>query len=138
MTKLKDTAIIKDVYSMDPTKVFYQYEPGTVHLDENCVGRMIFVKDFVYLDENYNKCIMTLSKDNIEEWVTKYTKEGRNVFAGPHAPQRETQYGDYEPYLDPNKMSIWERPTKEELEKYKRIIERQKEEAKQVMKKKLA
>lgn len=139
MTKLKDTAIIKEVYTKDETKTFYQYEPGTESLDENYVGRTVYVKDFVFLDENFNKFIGNRNKNDIIGFYEELTKAGRNVIIGDHSPEIEDRYGDYVLNENPNTLGIWERPTKEELENYKSIIERQKEEeAKQVMKKKLA
>jgi len=40
--------IMNEIYSLDEKK-FYIFIPGSEHLDQNYVGRNVFVKDFYYL-----------------------------------------------------------------------------------------
>lgn len=116
--------IINKISSLD-NKDYYIYMPGTTHYDEDRFGNPIYVKDYYYLDEKFNKFIMQCDKSNVEEFVTKLKETGRNVVVGEHAPLKETRHGDFVLYTNPNIKGIWERPTKEQLLNYKKILEEQ-------------
>lgn len=114
--------ILNSVYSLDEKKYFI-FMPGTTHYDEDNFGNPIYVKDYYYLDSEFRKLIRQCGKENAEEYADKLKKEGKKVIVGDHAPLVETKYGTFVPYSNPDIKGIWEDPTKEQLQLYKRVLE---------------
>ena len=125
---------IIEIYSMEGKK-FYIFMPGSTHYDENRFGNPVYKLDSYYLDEDFNKFIGNRNKNDIQKYAAELEKAGRKVVVGDHSPEIEDRYGDFVPNENPNTMGVWERPTKEQLEEYKSIIEKQNEKS---LQKKLA
>ena len=118
--------IINKIYSIEE-KEYYIYIPGTTHYDEDRFGNPVFVKDYYYLDEEFNRLVMQCDISNVNEFADKFLSDGKDVVVGSCAPFYETRHGDFTPYSNPNVKGIWERPTKEQLLKYRTILDGQKE-----------
>lgn len=125
--------IINKIYSLEE-KEYYIYIPGTTHYDEDRFGNPIYVKDYYYLDDKFNKFIGQFSKENAKEYADRLIDEGRDVLVGDHAPLIETRYGTFEQFSNPEIKGIWERPSEEQLLKYKDIIANQEQGNKPVKK----
>lgn len=118
--------IMNEIYSLDEKK-FYIFIPGSEHLDQNYVGRNVFVKDFYYLDENFNKFIGNRRTDMVESEAKRLEELGFDVFVGPCSPEIEDENGDFVPNESKDTKGIWQKATKEELAKYRSIIKAQSE-----------
>lgn len=117
---------LNEFYSLDEKK-YYLFIPGTTHYDENKFGNPVYVPDFYYLDEKFNRFLGNRNTKDVEEYVKKLNKKGLDVFVGPHSPEKEDQNGDFIPYQDPNLKGVWKRPTNVEVEIYNNILEEQKQ-----------
>ena len=113
--------ILNKIYSMDE-KEYYIYIPGTTHYDEDRFGNPIYVKDYYYLDCNFNKFVMQCDSNSAKDFADKLIKSGKDVIIGSCAPFTETKHGDIVPYSNPNIKGIWEKPTVDQLTKYRTIL----------------
>lgn len=112
-------------------KQYYIHFTSKIHGDENYRGKFIEALTFEYLDENFNKFIINVSKDSAEHYSNvigeKAKENGREVFIGAHSPEIEDVNGDYVPNIDSNTVGIWEKATPTEIAFYKSMIDRQNE-----------
>ncbi len=110
-------------------KNYYIYFTSELQYDENIFGKPIQSEVFYYLDENFNKFILNVSKEDAKQYseIMKKNAEqyGRQVFVGSHSPEIEDIHGDYVPHTNPNVVGIWEKANKEEIEKYQKILAKQ-------------
>ncbi len=109
-------------------KQYFIYFEGTTHYDEDRFGRAIEAENFLYLDENFNKWIRNIDKDESDRYLSFYKANNFDAFIGAHSPETENIHGDYVPNTNPNTVGIWTKPTKEELIKYHRVLEKQNKE----------
>ena len=109
-------------------KQYFIYFEGTTHYDEDRFGRPIESENFTYLDENFNKWILNIDKNNTEEYIKRFKSDGLDVFVGTHSPETENMYGEYVPNTNPDTVGIWKKATKEDLTKYQRILAKQNKE----------
>ena len=118
---------IFEIYSLEGEK-FYIYRPGSTHYDENHFGNPVYKLDSYYLDQEFNKFIGNRNKNDIQKYASELKEAGKDVVIGPHSPEIEDQYGDFIPNENPNTLGIWERATEKDLEKYRKIIQKQQQE----------
>lgn len=121
--------MLNEIYSLDEKK-YYIYYPGSTHYDEDKFGNPVYVPDFYYLDENFNKFIGNRSVETADKYAEELTKHGKDVFVGPCSPEIEDENGEFIPYSNPNVKGIWKRSTNVEIEIYKEILKKQQEENK--------
>ena len=109
-------------------KQYFIYFEGTTHYDEDRFGRPIEAENFTYLDSNFNKWILNIDKDESNRFLDYFKSKGVDAFIGAHSPETETVDGEYVPNTNPNTVGIWIKPTKEELTKYHKVLEKQNKE----------
>ena len=113
-------------------KTYFIYFTGELQYDENIFGKPIQSEVFYYLDEDFNKLVLNISKEDAEHYVGIMQKNaelyGRELFVGSHSPEIEDVHGDYVPNTNPNTVGIWRVSTREEKSNYIRILQKQSEE----------
>lgn len=131
LLELKDIENSRLVPISNEDKNYFIYFTPETHADENNRGHLIEAETFYYLDEEFNKFVMNVSKVNSKHFASVIAKQaaakGREIFVGAHSPEIVDVHGDYVPNTNPKTVGIWEKASKEELERYKTILARQNE-----------
>ena len=118
-------------------QLFFIYYDGKTHYDEDCYGNKIETENTVYLDENLNTWELNVGKSYVDKMIAEKLEQGVPAFKGPHSPEipvlvtvtdengKKYQVERMVPNTDPNTVGIWRLSTKEEKEKYTRILLKQ-------------
>lgn len=106
-----------DRYQARDEKEYYVYIPGTTHYKNDEHGNPRYVYDCYYLDNSFNKFIKDFDSNYVNIVAAEFIKSGRDVIVGACDPDEPNS----------SRKGIWERPTEDEVNNYKRILESQKE-----------
>ena len=106
-----------DKFQARDEKEYYVYIPGTTHYKSDEHGNPRYVYDCYYLDDNFNKFIKDFDSEIVHVVAAEFIKSGRDVIVGNCDPDKPNS----------SKKGIWEKPTDEEIDNYKRILEGQTE-----------
>lgn len=104
-------------------KTFFIYFTGKSLSENGKVYEMCY-----YLDENLDRFINDISlikedgsRDTLYEERLKEL-ESNGMFIGPHMPEVKNEHGEFVPNNNPNTMGLWRKSTKEEKDRYIRIL----------------
>ena len=109
-------------------KQYFIYFEGTTHYDEDRFGRPIESENFKYLDENLNKWILNINKNEADRFLNHFKSKGVDAFIGTHSPETENAYGEYVPNNNPDTVGIWEKASKDDLRHYQNLLAKQNKE----------
>lgn len=109
-------------------KQYFIYFEGTTHYDEDRFGRPIESENFKYLDENLNKWILNIDKNEADRFLNYFKSKGVDAFIGTHSPETENVYGEYVPNNNPDTVGIWEKASKDDLRHYQNLLAKQNKE----------